>query len=287
MEFLVDPKGTWSRWPSENLAAQLGYPRADFDLAGYLARNLGYVWLVVLPEYTLVQFRAGMLSPATVSAVEPFLNNAAKSTPVGLVFYSMGWMEEVFVEPEAIGPRLRELASLREPKLRDLYIRREHNPAHWSQTQRSSLSGLFGLWRERNGMFDERAMEFLATSDLNPRTVLMEPHRDRGLQVVYSGAGFTAYDSYSLSNTVGHGIEDQPDKAYGNWARQFYDSCLQSGGPIIDDVDAIIEQPDHDPRRRRYQRLILRWQRPDGAIVLSGSSILNPPYLSIPLDCSA
>src|SRR3546814_9416941 len=42
-------------------------------------------------------------------ALDPrsYLESAVKTTPVGLVFYLMGWMEEVFLEAGAVSPRLR------------------------------------------------------------------------------------------------------------------------------------------------------------------------------------
>lgn len=287
MEYLIDPNGRWWRWPSTVLAEQLGYPDPDFDLAGYASRNLGYLWVSIASDMTLLQFRAGMLSHVAIEATEKFLNGAGEGKPVALVYFASGWMEEVFPGAEQIGERLRLIGQMPEPRIRELYIRREHRPTDWARTQCSNLSKLFDLWRERDGVFDEMTSDFLFDSELLLRTVLMEPNSDHGLKVIYSGAGFTAYDSFSLSNTVGRGIEEQLDKTYGTWARQFYDRCLQQGDPIVDDIDAIVEQPNHDPRRRRYQRLILRWQRPDGSTLLSGSSLLNPPFLSIPLDVNA
>ena len=85
MEYLIDPSGRWWRWPSFVLAEQLGYSDPDFDLAGYAARNLGYVWVLQQPEATFLQFRAGMISPAAVNALRPYLQKAVKAGPVGLV----------------------------------------------------------------------------------------------------------------------------------------------------------------------------------------------------------
>jgi hypothetical protein len=111
-----------------------------------------------------------------------------------------------------------------------------------------------------------------------------QPESD--LRIIYGGGGFSVYDSFSFASTVGKSIADQPDKAYGRWVKQSYAWCNGSGDPQIDDIDAIVEEPGHDPRRRRYQRLILRWKLPAGNVVLTGSSILSPT-LSIPLDVGA
>ena len=78
MNYLIDTSGRWWRWPSELLAERLGYPDPDFDLAGYAARNLGYVWLEVREDVTLLQFRAGMLSPQTLGILRPYLQKAIR-----------------------------------------------------------------------------------------------------------------------------------------------------------------------------------------------------------------
>lgn len=54
MEYLIDPDGSWWRWPSPVLSARLGYEEPDFDLAAYAARNLGYVWIVLESDLTPV-----------------------------------------------------------------------------------------------------------------------------------------------------------------------------------------------------------------------------------------
>src|SRR3546814_9450204 len=89
MTYLIDPTGRWWRWPSSVLAEQLGYPDPDFDLAAYAARNLGYVWVAPEENATFLQFRAGMISSASIDALRPYLAKSLKGgKPVGPVFYA-------------------------------------------------------------------------------------------------------------------------------------------------------------------------------------------------------
>lgn len=283
MNYLIDPNGKWWRWPSVSLAEHLGYADPDFDLAGYASRNLGYVSLLISDEATFLQFRAGMISPAALASLKPYLAKAVAKKPVGLVFYASGWLEEVYIEAEPLLARMDELSALREPRMRDQFIRRAHRPQEWLYHAHKELSGLFELWRFVDGVYSEPVQRFLQTSGLVNRTVLLEGGRGDDLTVTHGGAGISVYDSFSFRDTVGHSIADQPDKAYGKWVAQAYLACRHSGEPQIDDIDAIIEEPGHDPRRRRYQRLILRWKRPDGEIILTGTSMINQ-NISIPLD---
>ncbi|WP_341705109.1 hypothetical protein [Ferrovibrio sp.] len=286
MNYLVDTSGRWWRWPSETLAERLGYPDPDFDLAAYAARNLGYVWLEVRADVTLLQFRAGMLSDAVLAALRPYLVKAIREKPVGLVYFASGWLEEAFFDSAPLLERIGELATLREPRMRDLFIRKPYDPIRWSKSGQTDLSSLFDIWRFTDGTYSEPIQRYLRNSGLITRTVMLNGENDGNLSIMYGGGGFSVYDSFSFASTVGRSIADQPDRAYGAWVTQSYAACRGNGDPQIDDIDAIVEEPGHDPRRRRYQRLILRWKLPTGETVLTGSSILNPK-LSIPLDIGA
>ncbi|MCW0233062.1 MAG: hypothetical protein OJJ21_05635 [Ferrovibrio sp.] len=282
MNYLIDPQGHWWRWPSATLAERLGHADPDFDLAGYAVRNLGYVWLIVEEQVTLMQFRAGMVSPAAVSSLKPYLRKAVAAKPVALVFYASGWLEEAFIKAAPLLARLDELAPLAEPRMRDQFIALSHQPREWLYHAHQHLSSLFELWRFEGGVFSKPVQRYLDNSGLIERTVFITP-RDNELYVTASGSGFTIYDSFQMNRVAGRRISDQPDRAYGSWVEASYRTCFDSGRPAMDDVDAIIEEPDHDPRRRRYQRMILPWQQADGSRMLTGSSLLNA-QLAIPLS---
>lgn len=283
MTYLVDPKGKWWRWPSEALSEQLGYPDADFDLSGYAVRNLGYISLVVQENVTLLQFRAGMISAAALASLKPFLAKAVGKAPVGIVFYASGWLEEAHLTADTLLPRMDELAVLREPRMRDQFIRRPYTPSEWHYDAHKELSGLFELWRFVDGVYSAPIERYLQTTGLIDRTVHVQPGSDEQLRFTNSGGGFTVYDTFSFDSCVGQLLTDQPDVAYGQWINSTYQNCLRSGQPVIDDVDAIIDEPGHDPRRRRYQRIILRWKRPNGEVLVTGSSLVNASIV-IPLD---
>jgi hypothetical protein len=282
MNYLIDPRGHWWRWPSATLAEQLGYTDPDFDLAGYATRNLGFVSLLVEEAATLLQFRAGAITREALDSLKPYLAKAVTKTPVALVFYASGWLEEIYVDAAPLLARMDELSALSEPRMRDQFIRRAHQPRDWLYHAHKDLTGLFELWRFVDGVFDLPVQRFLQTSGLIARTVILDGNRD-DMPVAHGGSGISVYDSFSFTRTVGRSIADQPDQAYGQWVAQAYRECRLSGMPQIDDIDAIIDEPGHDTRRRRYQRLILRWQRPNGDVILTGSSMINQ-NIAIPFD---
>lgn len=283
MNYLIDPKGQWWRWPSATLAEQLGYTDPDFDLAGYATRNLGFVSLLVDEAATFLQFRAGMVSRAALETLKPYLTRAVAKKPVALVFYASGWLEEAYVAAEPLIARMQEVAPMREARMRDQFIRHSHQPRDWLYHAHHELSGLFELWRFVDGVYSEPVHRYMQRSGLQERTVRIRPDNDGELYVDNSGSGFTVYDNFSFHDMRRRRIDDQPDQAYGRWVADAYRQALRDGAPQIDDIDAIIEQPGHDPRRRRYQRVILRWKLPGEGLLLTGSSLLNQ-NISIPLD---
>lgn len=282
MSYLIDPSGRWWRWPSQLLAEKLGYPDPDFDLAGYAVRNLGYVWLMVENNVTFLQFRAGSVGGATLGSLKPYLMNAAPAKPVGLVYFASGWMEEVYTEPHSLHRRVVALAALREPRIRDLFMREASQPEPWAQQQQSGLSQLYALWRDNGGRIGPVVQDFLHRSGLEQRTVFAEQRDQAGLCVVASGGGFSIYDSFPMHQLIGRPLSEQPDLAYGQWVAQAYADCRDAAAPLVDDIDAIVEAPGHDPRRRRYQRLILPWRDNEGSMIITGSSLMKPD-MAIPL----
>lgn len=283
MTYLIDPTGRWWRWPSPVLAEQLGYPDPDFDLAAYAARNLGYVWVAPEDNATFLQFRAGMISMSSIDALRPYLVKSLKGgKPVGLVFFASGWVEEAYTEIAPLIARLEDMSDFNEPHIRDLFVRQPHRPREWLRDNQHDLAGLFALWRSLGGMYSTPIETYLKRTGLVSRTVFVEPDEQHNLLVKNSGAGFTVYDDFSFQRCVGRKLTDQPDRAYGRWIETTYRDCMSTGDPVIDDVDAIVEQPGHDPRRRRYQRVILRWTTPDGRHLVTGSSLVTS--ISIPMD---
>ena len=173
MNYLIDPQGHWWRWPSATLAERLGYTDPDFDLPGYAARNLGYVWLVLDEQVTLLQFRAGMVSQAAVNSLKPYLQKAVASGAVGLVYYASGWLEEAYIEAAPLLARLDELAPLREARMRDQFIAHTHQPREWVYHAHQNLIGLFELWRFESGIFSEPVKRYLKSSGLIGRTIVL------------------------------------------------------------------------------------------------------------------
>ncbi|MBP7670336.1 MAG: hypothetical protein KA106_03640 [Ferrovibrio sp.] len=284
MSYLIDPAGKWWRWPSLALAAKFGRDDADIDIPAYALRNLGYVWLINQPEASFLQFRAGMVSERQIAMLEPVLHEARPGRPVALVYFASGWTEEVHADPALLPGRLRQLAALREPRQRDLFIRHGHAVDDWRRHASPALARLYALWREQGGRLGARVQDFLRSSGLEQRTVLVgRPAERDALHVLRSGTDFTLYDSFIMDRLNGQPLAAQPDRAYGQWVIGAYEAVEQTGNPTLDDIDAIVEAPDHDPRRRRYQRLLLPWRDEDGAPRFTGTSLLKLD-LAIPFD---
>ncbi len=287
MSYLIDPAGKWWRWPSLALAAKFGRDAADIDIPAYALRNLGYVWLIHQPEASFLQFRAGMVTPKQIEVLRPVLHEVRPGRPVALVYFASGWTEEIHGDSALLENRLGQLAALREPRQRDLFIRHNHAQEEWQRRAAAGLTRLHALWREQGGRLGPRMQEFLRSSGLEHRTVTVgRPDERAPLHVLHTGTDFTLYDSFTMDRLTGRPLAEQPDRAYGAWVASAYEAIEQSGAPALDDIDAIVEAPDHDPRRRRYQRLILPWRDEDGRQRFTGTSLLKSD-LAIPFDLAS
>src|SRR3546814_719208 len=166
--------------------------------------------------------------------------------------------------------------------MRDKFIRAPQQLDSWRHSGQQRLVGLYDLWRANSGLYDKSVDRYLQSSEMINRTLLVEDQPNIGLTLKFSGDGFSIYDNFKLKQMVGRRLTDQPDPQYGQWTAVSYLECMQKGDPLADDIDAIIEAEGHDSRRRRYQRLILRWRDGNGGCFLSGSSLVTP-HISVPL----
>src|SRR5690606_27892784 len=66
-------------------------------------------------------------------------------------------------------------------------------------------------------------------------------------------------------------VENQPDKEYALWLRDFYRDVALRKEPRYDVVDALLPQAQRGPFLR-YERLLLPWDTPSGEVFVTVSS---------------
>lgn len=86
------------------------------------------------------------------------------------------------------------------------------------------------------------------------------------------GSGMQVPDNTWPQRAVGSSLVSQPDRPYWKWVADCYRHTLAHTEPALDDVDTDIYWPTFGWVRRRYRRLLLPCNLPDGSTGLFGVS---------------
>jgi hypothetical protein len=101
-----------------------------------------------------------------------------------------------------------------------------------------------------------------------------QPNAEKLVFSEFGGGIFANYEVWR-SCAVGAPIQEQPDRLYGRWVSDAYKEALQSRGPCLDQVDAIVCWPREGRLRMRYQRLIVPIKVSDQEVHLLGGSVVD------------
>ena len=291
--YLIDHEGrVWSE-PGNGLGETLGYPDPDFDAWSYAIRNLGAVEITVEANLTTVAMRSATAKASAVARAEAFLATLPP-TPVRLRYEIGTWVEETCETPEHAVDRLANalVDSMRESRrvafsakarkldlLGDIRLNR-------LESNEERLGLVFKKWRLSHGTFDNETPNFLIRFGLIDRAVIANQSDSSGAIVFsHAGSGLNLYDNHDKARAwafavVGARVEDQPDPDYGRWVAQTYRSVLSENRPRFDFIDAVVQPPNAEPYRTRYDRLLLPWRMPSGERVVTAVSFKTPTMMA-------
>jgi hypothetical protein len=269
---------------SEEFLASLGDPDPDYDAGGFAVRNLGFVKFQVLDRLvTEIELHPRNVDVRALHALEGLLAEAGTKL-FRIKYLEDSWRSEISSSAEHTMVRLRELCA---PVLQLAANERFHiEPQDPSvlfdtQTGRAEALGRMAIkWRVAFGNFDPSVMGLVSHTGLLPLFTIVgfEPRETRPILRFFGEAHRWAGDGYRV-NGIGHPVEAMPDKEYGNWLAQFYDSVATKGQPRYDLVTAQMEYQGEagKPRRAvRYERLLLPWRTPAGEVLVTSCSKLKP-----------
>lgn len=238
-------------------------PMPDFDLLDYVINNLGFVALSTVQSGALrIKFRPALAAPRGLAAA---LFSLADQKPNRVVVShsSEGCSDELFASVGKAIDRVAELtASFSSATHPFLTAERRIEELVGG---RDPLSALFSIWAEKAQACELADQADLLNGLLGGRFMKISQGADH-LTMDEIGPGFLSHNDKWRQNAVGRPVEDQPDYAYGLWARDLFKSVLKQDKPRFDDIDVIIRRPHlNDKVRLRYQCLILPFRRPASA----------------------
>ena len=290
--FLIDEQGRLCEAVPEVVEALLDYPDADFDIADYAMRNIGWIQISLnQPEGRIAaKFRSLTVSFGAISALYALLSNSDWKN-IRFDYDLFGWMTETYQDNGKACAALHVIVrSVIEFYYHPPYTSVEKNPALLHEEgagDSNMLASVLGLWQERSGVIADDLTRQMREIGILPRLMLIgvdSSGSDGRFQ--YIGSGFTVYGDRWPQEAIGQNIQEQPDKAY---AARVAESCMMaalSAEPRYTHVDASIAVPGQDHRRSRYKCLKTPWTNARGDRVLMITSVLTPD-VDIPLIPSA
>jgi hypothetical protein len=262
---------------SLELRRRLHCHRPDFDFTTYLVDNLGFIALS-WKQHGACTIR---LHPALASSIglAAALFALADLAPQRVIIShaSETCGLELFADLGRAVARIEELVANARQPTGPAFLKREVSVDALLQAG-GPLAALLRYWGNADQAYEPEKLRALLYGALRGRFMVVEPNSDRHhLMIVDIGPGFIVYDESWLRIARGLPMEQQPDYAYGRWARGAFDQALERKQPCVDDVDAVIARPSrNDSIRAQYRRLVLPFRRgPSGSPRLLSASIVD------------
>ncbi|MGA8403029.1 MAG: hypothetical protein WB697_24290 [Stellaceae bacterium] len=282
---LVTAEGRWVLPDSEEFLAALGDPEPDYDAVGFAVCNLGFVKFQVLDRLvTEIELCPRNVDLRALLAVERLLREASTNL-YRIKYRDNEWHSEISASAEHTLARLRELcAPVFEPVMSERFHVEARDPARifdGGARAEDSLGAMARKWRVAFGNFDLGVMDVAERAGLLPLMAIMSCDSNGSTPVWrYLGSGHRwAGRQYQLAG-IGDKVENMPDKEYGHWVSEFHRAVASSAQPRYDFVKAMTHVTgEGPPQLLRYERLLLPWRTPSGAVLITSCARKVSPDL--------
>ncbi len=285
---LIDEQGRLCEALPEAVEMLLDYPDADFDIAAYAVRNLGWIEISMDRPAGRIEakFRSLTVSFGAVSALYALLSDSDWKT-IRFEYDLFGWMTETY---EDSGRACAALHVVVQSVIKFFhhppYTAVEKNPASLREEDAGGskmLASVLDLWREHGGQIPEDLTAKLRDIGILPRLVLVDADTSASAgRFQYIGSAFTMYGERWPHEAVGRNFLEQPDKMYAARAAESCRKAIGSSAPWYAHIDACITMPEQEARRSRYKCLKTPWTNSRGDRVLMITSVLTSD-VDIPL----
>lgn len=216
-----------------------------------LLRNLGFIGLQEGKQGASISFRPSTVSPVALATLSYWVKDSVPSRLL-LVVLEPGHCPEIH---SPIGLGLARIGALIDAYRRDDLFRRQ---AVSPSAIPASLAQVFSAWRVCGAASEFSSLRNLLEHEPAGRYLLVQPDVEGGRFVIQqTGAGLRVPDPGWAKVQVGRSIAETPDKAYGEWVSEAYQSALRQDTPQLDHVEAKIYWPRLGRLQHRYDRLIL------------------------------
>jgi hypothetical protein len=272
MDFLITSEGDWLVAGSKEAEARIGYEDPDFDLTAFAVRNLGFVQVTwTSPTKVRVRFHPDQVASGALLGLKGRQNTFGDAS-IEVDWLTSSWQSKQFTDAGAAIAHVDALASAA-TTLQPRYRATPLDIQRLSHAQAVPLKLMLQKWRVSFRRFGESVIPFAMQHGLFSRLAIVGvKQREPDPVFRFLGDGFAPlYGEAFVANAPGEKVENQPDKEYALWLRDFYRDVAIRKEPRYDVVDAVLPQAKRGPFLR-YERLLLPWETPSGEIFVTVSS---------------
>ncbi|MFT5449961.1 MAG: hypothetical protein ACI9DC_005161 [Gammaproteobacteria bacterium] len=271
---IFDDQGNF--WPIARSDFRLSYashmPVEQFH--DFAIINLGFVSWEEGEGWTHIRLRKSKVSPVALTSLLYRLTDH----PIGrtaLSVFDTEWSHEIFADRGALLTRLEQHAV----DVFDEDTRRFLSEA-------VDLDGLasddpqvllYRYWKTQR--FEPHNMAALCGELFSGRFTIARVQPSTEMVIEHIGNGYKVYNEKYVEHARGTRHQDEPDTVYGQWVTRTHKQVLDTGKPLLEDVDAMIGASRSIRRRACYRRIVLPFTCPLGDPYLVTASTNHPVNL--------
>jgi len=291
---LITPDGVWISPRSPEFFSALGETDPGINRVAFAVKNLGFAKLQVIKDLVIeIELHPRNLPLQALLAIQQYLLSCGVKL-FRIKYLEQTWQSEISSSAEQTINRLSELCAPYFPlpssnrfcvEAKDLGLLFEdrYNP----------MRPLAQKWLAAFGVFDSTVVSLAVQHGLLSRLMIAGISRQRSAPTWrFLGEGHKWIGMEYRAQGLGEKVTNMPDKDYGGWATEFYQSVAQTGKPRYDVVRGSVHYEDESGKPLKpvhYERLMLPWRTPSDEIFVTmvsrrfGTDDL--PSLDLDSDC--
>ncbi|MBI1774664.1 MAG: hypothetical protein HYR63_04890 [Proteobacteria bacterium] len=274
---LIDETGALfdaSRW---EVRLRLGCQGTTSEVIASAVKQRGWIGLAHHATSVEIHMRRTDPAPRTVQlAIDLVMGTLASK--IVLVHWGNEWRRETFASPAAAILRIEELMAAVSSSAQAVPFRSTSRTIQdlWRDGNRTLIMAL-QQFQNRIGIID--AGDACALSHLpgmGTTSVFERPKLSTSLIIRAVSPFVRFYDQRRRPAFEGKDLRQQPNPDYNRWIVDTFDRIIDAGEPLLDDVDAVVQQPDGLPLQMSYRRVAAPYRTPSGSQLIVTTSVLIP-----------
>jgi hypothetical protein len=247
------------------------------DVTGHAVRDLGFIHIVPRRGALIIKFVPALVHP--LAAIAAFYAIASEAPErVVLIHYAEDERIEIFVNIAAGIRRIETLlAAARNPIGQSLFQARPLPAGALAAVAGGRFVPLLETWRAQGGRWDMAHYRLLQHLGLIDSTLVTRSQAGSQRVLKEFRGGFEACKA-AREWPIGHDLEDQPDRRFGQWVAATYRGVVAAREPRIEAVDVALAASGRNTSIRfRYDRIVLPWQAQNGDRIAVGALFMHHP----------